>query len=62
MRASWLKPERPATLNQTYKRSNQKKGSFWKPDLLVNSMTENRKMFEGSSRLRKGKITATDDN
>jgi len=25
-------------------------------------MTKNRKMFEGSSRARKGKITVTDDN
>jgi len=28
----------------------------------VNSKTENRKTFEGSSRARKGKITAKDDN
>jgi len=57
-----LKPKRPANLNQNLKRSNQKKDSVWKPDILVNSKTENRKMFEGSSRARKGKITATDDN
>jgi len=34
------------------------KGSVWKPDVLVNSKTENRKKFEGSSQARKGKITA----
>jgi len=28
----------------------------------VNSKTENQKTFEGSSRARKGKITAEDDN